>query len=156
MRADDPECAAFSVRQACADAREIVGEGVHEGDVEITVGLGRCDDLDRAAGEFELCGGIDGVVVRCGDLAGGVVGKNGAGAEFVEARQGSAILAGAGDPDMVEMAEEEITAATAELAQLEVELQRMLLPKDPDDARPAFVEIRAGTEMASAAGRSYS
>ena len=49
------------------------------------------------------------------------------------------------DPDMVEMAEEEITAATAELAQLEVELQRMLLPKDPDDARPAFVEIRAGT-----------
>ena len=36
-------------------------------------------------------------------------------------------------------------SATAELAQLEAELQRMLLPKDPDDARPAFVEIRAGT-----------
>ena len=50
-----------------------------------------------------------------------------------------------GDPDMAEMAEEEITTATAELAQLEGELQRMLLPKDPDDARPAFVEIRAGT-----------
>jgi peptide chain release factor 1 len=49
------------------------------------------------------------------------------------------------DPDMAEMAEEEITSATAELAQLEAELQRMLLPKDPDDARPAFVEIRAGT-----------
>ena len=49
------------------------------------------------------------------------------------------------DPDMAEMAEEEITSATAELAQLEGELQRMLLPKDPDDARPAFVEIRAGT-----------
>jgi peptide chain release factor 1 len=49
------------------------------------------------------------------------------------------------DPDMAEMAEEEITTATAELAQLEGELQRMLLPKDPDDARPAFVEIRAGT-----------
>ena len=49
------------------------------------------------------------------------------------------------DPDMAEMAEEEITSATAELAQLESELQRMLLPKDPDDARPAFVEIRAGT-----------
>jgi len=49
------------------------------------------------------------------------------------------------DPDMAEMAEEEITSATAELAQLETELQRMLLPKDPDDARPAFVEIRAGT-----------
>ena len=49
------------------------------------------------------------------------------------------------DPDMAEMAEEEIASATAELAQLETELQRMLLPKDPDDARPAFVEIRAGT-----------
>ena len=49
------------------------------------------------------------------------------------------------DPDMAEMAEEEITSATAELAQLEAELQRMLLPKDPDDARPAFIEIRAGT-----------
>ena len=49
------------------------------------------------------------------------------------------------DPDMAEMAEEEITSATTELTQLEGELQRMLLPKDPDDARPAFVEIRAGT-----------
>ena len=49
------------------------------------------------------------------------------------------------DPDMAEMAEEEIATAGAEMAQLEGELQRMLLPKDPDDARPAFVEIRAGT-----------
>jgi len=49
------------------------------------------------------------------------------------------------DPDMAEMAEEEIASASAELTQLEAELQRMLLPKDPDDARPAFVEIRAGT-----------
>jgi peptide chain release factor 1 len=51
----------------------------------------------------------------------------------------------AGDADMAEMAQEEIESATLELAQLEGELQRMLLPKDPDDARPAFVEIRAGT-----------
>jgi peptide chain release factor 1 len=49
------------------------------------------------------------------------------------------------DPDMAEMAGEEIAAAQAELTQLEAELQRMLLPKDPDDARNAFVEIRAGT-----------
>jgi peptide chain release factor 1 len=47
--------------------------------------------------------------------------------------------------DMAEMATEEIAIASAELAQLEAELQRMLLPKDPDDARPAFIEIRAGT-----------
>ncbi len=49
------------------------------------------------------------------------------------------------DEDMREMAEEEVASASAELATLEAELQRTLLPKDPDDARPAFVEIRAGT-----------
>ena len=49
------------------------------------------------------------------------------------------------DADMADMAREEIAAAEAELADLDAELQRMLLPKDPDDARPAFMEIRAGT-----------
>ena len=49
------------------------------------------------------------------------------------------------DPDLRDMAEEEIASASTELQSLEAELQRMLLPKDPDDARPAFVEIRAGT-----------
>ena len=52
---------------------------------------------------------------------------------------------GGDDADMRAMAEEEIASAAAELLQLEAELQRMLLPKDPDDARPAFIEIRAGT-----------
>lgn len=52
---------------------------------------------------------------------------------------------GGDDADMRAMAEEEIASAEAELLQLEAELQRMLLPKDPDDARPAFLEIRAGT-----------
>ncbi|WP_295542420.1 peptide chain release factor 1 [uncultured Pseudacidovorax sp.] len=49
------------------------------------------------------------------------------------------------DPDMAEMAREEIAAAEHELQQLADELQRLLLPKDPDDARNAFLEIRAGT-----------
>ena len=49
------------------------------------------------------------------------------------------------DPDMAEMAQEEIASAQNEITQLEAELQRLLLPKDPDDARPAFIEIRAGT-----------
>jgi peptide chain release factor 1 len=49
------------------------------------------------------------------------------------------------DADMAEMAQEEVDSASAEIAQLETELQRMLLPKDPDDARNAFIEIRAGT-----------
>ena len=51
----------------------------------------------------------------------------------------------AADADMQTMAQEEIDSAGAEMAELEAELQRMLLPKDPDDARNAFVEIRAGT-----------
>ncbi|NBT92216.1 MAG: PCRF domain-containing protein, partial [Betaproteobacteria bacterium] len=41
------------------------------------------------------------------------------------------------DVDMADMAQEEIEGANAELAQLEAELTRMLLPKDPDDARNA-------------------
>jgi len=49
------------------------------------------------------------------------------------------------DADMADMAQEEIDSAKVELTQLEAELTRMLLPKDPDDARNAFVEIRAGT-----------
>ena len=49
------------------------------------------------------------------------------------------------DADMADLAREEVAAAQAELAALDAELQRMLLPKDPDDARNAFVEIRAGT-----------
>ena len=49
------------------------------------------------------------------------------------------------DPDMADMAQEEIASAAQELVQLEDELQRLLLPKDPDDERNAFIEIRAGT-----------
>jgi len=49
------------------------------------------------------------------------------------------------DPEMAGMARDEIAAIEAELPELEDELQRMLLPKDPDDARNTFIEIRAGT-----------
>ena len=42
------------------------------------------------------------------------------------------------------MAEDEITAAKADISRLDDALQRMLIPKDPDDARPAFLELRAG------------
>jgi len=68
---------------------------------------------------------------------------------FARFQQRSADLAAAqhllADEEMRAMAEEEAASASAELQSLEAELQRMLLPKDPDDARPAFVEIRAGT-----------
>ncbi|MFC0697649.1 peptide chain release factor 1 [Paraburkholderia humisilvae] len=49
------------------------------------------------------------------------------------------------DPSMKEFAEDEIRAARERMEQLENELQRMLLPKDPNDARNIFLEIRAGT-----------
>ncbi|AVO48506.1 peptide chain release factor 1 [Melaminivora suipulveris] len=49
------------------------------------------------------------------------------------------------DADMAEMAQEEMASAQTELTTLEEELQRLLLPKDPEDARNAFLEIRAGT-----------
>jgi peptide chain release factor 1 len=49
------------------------------------------------------------------------------------------------DPEMAEMARDEIVGIEAELPLLEDELQRMLLPKDPDDVRNTFIEIRAGT-----------
>ncbi len=49
------------------------------------------------------------------------------------------------DLDMADMAREEIDTAKADLERLDAELQQLLLPKDPDDERPAFVEIRAGT-----------
>jgi len=47
--------------------------------------------------------------------------------------------------DMADMAQEEIQSAQADMAQLDTDLQQLLLPKDPDDERNAFVEIRAGT-----------
>ena len=47
--------------------------------------------------------------------------------------------------DMLQMAQEELLELQKEIAQLEIELQRLLLPKDPEDTRNAYLEIRAGT-----------
>ncbi|WP_076413004.1 peptide chain release factor 1 [Shewanella sp. UCD-KL12] len=48
------------------------------------------------------------------------------------------------DPELKEMAQEEIKEAKAVIETLEEELQILLLPKDPKDDNNAFVEIRAG------------
>ncbi|MGI2258939.1 peptide chain release factor 1 [Shewanella sp. GXUN23E] len=48
------------------------------------------------------------------------------------------------DEEMKAMAEEEIAAANDTLERLDGELQILLLPKDPNDDRSAFLEIRAG------------
>ena len=49
------------------------------------------------------------------------------------------------DPDMREMAEDELKIGRERLEVLEDELQVLLLPRDPDDGRSVFLEIRAGT-----------
>ena len=49
------------------------------------------------------------------------------------------------EPEMADMAREEIAAAESDIARLHLELQTALLPRDPDDRRNAFIEIRAGT-----------
>jgi len=50
-----------------------------------------------------------------------------------------------GDPDMKEFAQEEVEAAKARIADLDRQLQLLLLPRDPNDERNLFLEIRAGT-----------
>ena len=49
------------------------------------------------------------------------------------------------DPDMKEFAAEEINAANDKIEALELDLQKLLLPKDQDDDKNVFIEVRAGT-----------
>ena len=48
------------------------------------------------------------------------------------------------DPEMRDMAQDELKAAKNSIEQLEQELQVLLLPKDPNDERNCYLEIRAG------------
>ena len=62
------------------------------------------------------------------------------------------------DPELREMAQEELPLAKANLESLEQELQIMLLPKDPKDDNNCYLEIRAGAggdEAAIFAGDLY-
>ncbi len=49
------------------------------------------------------------------------------------------------DPEMAELARDEVIAAETEAERLHQALQAALLPRDPDDVRNAFIEVRAGT-----------
>ncbi|NDV11347.1 peptide chain release factor 1 [Crenobacter caeni] len=68
---------------------------------------------------------------------------------FAAYRQCEADIAAAeemlSDPDMKAFAEAEIEEGRARLDALDVELQKLLLPKDPNDDKNLFLEIRAGT-----------
>ncbi len=70
-------------------------------------------------------------------------------ARFHDYNRAQADLLGAqemlADADMKALAEEEIHAARSRIESLEAQLQRLLLPKDPNDERNVFLEIRAGT-----------
>ncbi len=54
-------------------------------------------------------------------------------------------MLGEDDAEMREMAEEELKGAKTRRDTLETELQKLLLPKDPNDSRNIFLEVRAGT-----------
>ena len=49
------------------------------------------------------------------------------------------------DPEMKEMAKEELDSSLAKKEEMEEALKMMLIPKDPDDGKDVIMEIRAGT-----------
>src|SRR3989475_3390832 len=54
------------------------------------------------------------------------------------------LLSEGGDRELMELAQAEVNDLTARQTALEDELKRLLLPRDPNDAKNVFVEIRAG------------
>jgi peptide chain release factor 1 len=68
---------------------------------------------------------------------------------YLDYRRAEADLASAqemlGDPEMKEFGEAEIKTARERMAALEDDLRAQLLPKDPNDERNTFLEVRAGT-----------
>ena len=59
--------------------------------------------------------------------------------------EAKSILENDNDPDMREMAHEQLTEANSALPQLEEEIKILLIPADPEDSKNAIVEIRGGT-----------
>jgi len=56
----------------------------------------------------------------------------------------SSLLTDDADPELRELAEGEVVQLQGRLDELELQLHRLLLPKDPRDARDVIIEIRAG------------
>jgi peptide chain release factor 1 len=54
------------------------------------------------------------------------------------------LLSDRGDPELRELAEEEVKALREHRKELEVRLTELMLPRDPNDAKDVFIEIRAG------------
>ena len=107
--------------------------------------VGRLDELDRILASGEATRDMDQYRKLSREHAeiGPVV------ALYARWRQCNDDLAAAqemlADPEMKDLAEEEMKAARERLPQLESDLQKLLLPKDANDERNVFLEIRAGT-----------
>lgn len=98
------------------------------GDSETIADQNRFRDLSREYSELEA-------VVKCYG-------------EYSQAKadqEDATVMLEDSDPDVREMAQEEIESAGERLAALEKDLQTLLLPRDPNDSRNVFLEIRAGT-----------
>ncbi|MBN1932188.1 MAG: peptide chain release factor 1 [Desulfobacterales bacterium] len=65
--------------------------------------------------------------------------------QTVKELSGSTELLRDGDPEIKELARNEINALTIEKVRLEKELKKLLMPKDPNDDKNVLVEVRAGT-----------
>jgi peptide chain release factor 1 len=74
----------------------------------------------------------------------GIVARYQAYRRVLDDREAAETMAADPDPATREMAQEELARTGPELESLASELQVMLLPKDPNDARNVFLEIRAG------------
>ncbi len=77
---------------------------------------------------------------------------------FNDQQEARSILEDEKDAELKEMAKSELEATAEELSTLTEDIQQMLLPKDPEDSRPAVLEIRSGTggdEAALFAGDLY-
>lgn len=55
------------------------------------------------------------------------------------------------DPELAEIAHDELTSIQQQIEQLKPQLERLLIPPDPDDQRNIYLEVRAGTGGAEAA-----
>ncbi len=98
------------------------------GDSEIIADQARFRDLSREYAELEA-------VVTCYSEYSRVA------SDLDEARQ----MLDDSDPDVQEMAREELETGGEQLAELETRLQTLLLPRDPNDSHNVYLEIRAGT-----------
>jgi peptide chain release factor 1 len=98
------------------------------GDSEIIADQNRFRDLSREYAELEA-------IVHCYEEFRRLQGDLEAARQMLEDA----------DPDLREMAREELETGGARLGEVEAELQTLLLPRDPRDSHNVFLEIRAGT-----------